>query len=375
MIKNLLISILYLQNSILSRKSYMYGKTLSSDDEYLTFEDTKVNGNDENDKNLMKNIVDGKTDDRLTLADLLELGDSKSPAENIFDQRSFLNSNFPEDDNLSESVEYESNWLKENMNLDELMNIPSENDFIAMAQNDLNAFSSMNQFGARSSKQATSFEPNAPSFRKFRYEFMMAYWMKYEASLVHLSKNWYEFTQKITNYGCFCFNEQTTTNGKGSARDLIDQTCKNLHKCQTCIDMDIMNGDLQPNVDGTCSPYSLYSFNLTRIDKKPHIECLNLENTCQRALCECDKKFASELALNYDTWNPTLKGKNAFNRESQCTSVGMAHMGAVDTCCGEYPNRFPFHGQEGMKQCCGTKTYETYGPLQCCRGNVLKEVC
>ena len=148
----------------------------------------------------------------------------------------------------------------------------------------------------------------AVQLRKFRYQFIMAFWVRYHGNLDKLSQKWEDFKSRITNYGCFCFNESNAAGGKGQARDLIDQSCKNLFKCQTCIKMDIDNRNILPNTDGSCSITTTYNFNLTKsaVTELPEIECQNLEGTCKRALCECDKRFANELAHSYDTWDSQL---------------------------------------------------------------------
>lgn len=166
----------------------------------------------------------------------------------------------------------------------------------------------------------------------------------------------------------------TKAEGKGKARDLIDQTCKNLHKCQTCIDMDIEQGLLLTNMDGKCEYTTTYSFNLTMETGTPKIECLNLDNTCKRAMCECDKRFGYELAQAWPTWNAEFKGKDAFDRKEQCRSTGPNNGGRIDKCCGVYPYRYPYHSNGGNRQCCGVKTYEVAGPKKCCSDNVPREV-
>ena len=35
------------------------------------------------------------------------------------------------------------------------------------------------------------------------------------------------------------------------------------------------------------------------------------------------------------------------------------------SCCGEYPYRIPFSEANGIKQCCGTKTYNSI-MMSCC---------
>ena len=148
----------------------------------------------------------------------------------------------------------------------------------------------------------------AKQMRKFRYQFIMAFWVRYQANLDKLSQNWEDFKSRVTNYGCFCFNNQNLPGGRGQARDLIDQSCKNLYKCQTCIRMDMEAENILPNNDGDCELTTTYNFNLTKnaINGLPEIECNNLEGTCRRALCECDKRFAFELANSYDTWDSQL---------------------------------------------------------------------
>lgn len=226
---------------------------------------------------------------------------------------------------------------------------PDEDDEEIHTQPDLKDFKSTHLEHLNASGRSTG--DGSILMRKFRYEFMMAYWLKYNANLEHLSSQWYEFTSKITNYGCFCFNQNNFADGKGQAKDLIDQVCKNLHKCQTCIQMDTEMKLLKPMAGGTCDKISTYSYNLTTNDMgEPDIECLNRSGTCKRALCECDKKFAADLANAYDTWNYQWKGKKAFVREDECKSQGMGSMGRIDKCCGEYPSRFPYHSQDGVRQ-------------------------
>merc|ERR1712226_997057 len=62
--------------------------------------------------------------------------------------------------------------------------------------------------------------------RKFRYEFIMAYWILYNGDTSELTTVWADFTSRIKFYGCFCFNEASPTQakGKGAAVDLVDQT-------------------------------------------------------------------------------------------------------------------------------------------------------
>ena len=179
-------------------------------------------------------------------------------------------------------------------------------------------------------------------------------------------------------YGCFCFNEfsPTKAQGKGSARDMIDQSCKNLYKCQTCIDMDIEQSLILSNIDGKCEYTSTYSFNLTMNGPDlPAIECLNMDNTCKRSLCECDKRFGFELAASWSEWSAQWKGKDAFDRSAECRSTGSANKGRIDQCCGVYPYRYPFHSNDGERECCGVKTFAVEGPKQCCADKVPREVC
>ena len=207
----------------------------------------------------------------------------------------------------------------------------------------------------------------------------MAYWIKYNGDMTGLQKNWKKFTSSIRDYGCFCFLDgKFIAEGRGTAKDLIDQSCKNLHKCQTCITMDFDQGLIDPTLDGDCDLTSQFSFNLTVTDLGPSIECLNLSNSCKRALCECDKRFAFELATTMDLWDARFKSENFSEevRETECRSTGGGNnIGKIDKCCGIYPYRFPYHSMSGQRQCCGIKTYDLAGPKKCCRDNVAREFC
>ena len=53
-------------------------------------------------------------------------------------------------------------------------------------------------------------------------------------------------------------------------------------------------------------------------------------------------------------WDPHTSCKSNLNAK-----------GPADSCCGTYPNRFPFSSEDGGRGCCGDKTYNI-GSLDCC---------
>ena len=91
------------------------------------------------------------------------------------------------------------------------------------------------------------------------------------------------------------------------------------------------------------------------------------QDTCKRALCECDKRLATQLAKLEDTSNSAFHSKyGEFNFQKQCVPQ-CKNCHKWDTCCGEYPTRFPFWADQGNRQCCPDGKVRPYGE---CKNNI-----
>ena len=158
--------------------------------------------------------------------------------------------------------------------------------------------------------------------------------------------------------------------GHGEPVDEIDRVCQRFHKCISCVNMD--------HVD--CPDWAPYTFktNLSRATGEKNLVCKNKVKThvfkllnpltpqrgsCRRHHCECDKKMAMELVALESQHSPYFSHANgAFETEKFCSpkraendeksskakteQAKMEFSSGVkrneESCCGEYPERFPF---------------------------------
>lgn len=186
-------------------------------------------------------------------------------------------------------------------------------------------------------------------------------------------------------YGCWCLPDGNHgfTKGVGKPVDNVDKSCHNQYRCYHCA-----KKDFGANLKHECDPAKTkYNYRLTwdPTNKRDvwarNIECLdsfgNGDNeSCSRAICECDRALAIQLREHvqewvlekHSTWGP-------FNKTEQCTKQKGNNGGnkGEEQCCGDYQDgvRFPYRDNSGMRGCCGRKTYDTQ-TLQCCADDTLK---
>ena len=70
-------------------------------------------------------------------------------------------------------------------------------------------------------------------------------------------------------------------------------------------------------------------------------------------------------------YNAAHQHKSGFDTEVECISTGSK---SVRQCCGEYPDRFPFKTLDGLRSCCGDKTFKT-GIYMCCSDGSVAVSC
>jgi len=127
-------------------------------------------------------------------------------------------------------------------------------------------------------------------------------------------------------YGCNCLllgDRPITDPSLGPPVDELDSTCKQYKDCNKCV---------REQFGEQCvSEFRSYNF----ISGAASIQCTDKPNTCERALCECDAKFARNHAKHSDVfnirfhqyesnWNPDRScpmGRNlGRNSDPQCCS-------------------------------------------------------
>merc|ERR1712173_143386 len=96
----------------------------------------------------------------------------------------------------------------------------------------------------------------------------------------------------------------------------------------------------------------------------------NAGNNCAIRACIMERTFVNDFTNLYNKlgprgiyqYNPKF---SKFNFDETCS---VTPKGKVEkSCCGEYPNRFPY-GIENGRRCCGGKTYNS-GVKECCDSN------
>jgi len=112
--------------------------------------------------------------------------------------------------------------------------------------------------------------------------------------LLHHNPSW-NF-RSYTSYGCNCHyivgDRPMSTPGYGQAIDDLDAVCKDHKSCLNCVEEEFGDQCIGELVN--------YNFDIEAGDG---ITCLNAPGTCERALCECDKKFSADHYLIKDAYN------------------------------------------------------------------------
>lgn len=196
------------------------------------------------------------------------------------------------------------------------------------------------------------------------------------------------FRQKIQDYGCFCYpgTSEQVRYSPGVPVDEIDNTCRRLHRRWHCLENDSKNNiDSIPddcNRDGTQHGVSRYKWHGTIDEITGHREIVcgshstggyenvlnkNQDIICKLRACEIERAFAEELvALDFDDWYDEahigMNGRGECEGEPSVSSCGSTNSceSLVDSCCGAYPDRFPFN-DGGLKECCGDGTVKVAG--------------
>lgn len=177
------------------------------------------------------------------------------------------------------------------------------------------------------------------------------------------------FEKRINKYGCHCFpNGTKSAGGSGTAVDPIDAACKQLYKCHKCVELTW--GDDAVDVDTGRYTWGTNDDGTLNCDR-------NANNPSRKALCECDRAFAYNLAsvwaddqYNDFYWkaNRHVRNNPTFDYDSTCVNVGNGG-GAADQCCGTgFPNMEPFNSSE--RSCCVSSVYNILTSECCTDGHV-----
>ena len=193
---------------------------------------------------------------------------------------------------------------------------------------------------------------------------------------------------KFFNYGCHCFTggirdmfATTVPQQHAKPVDQPDNMCRNHERCHQCVKFD--HG-------ARCDAHKGYRFEARQdsVTGSKYITCLNENDSCQKAHCECDKALAYDLAeyeyiwslLNHREWSnfdpanrcivadSTKEIKARMVVDVQLKLAQKEDDKASMECCGEYPRRYPYHPVDdkgNVRECCGSTPFDPY-TKECC---------
>lgn len=161
---------------------------------------------------------------------------------------------------------------------------------------------------------------------------------------------------QIDQYGCWCYLSSNFRLGKSAPVDEIDQLCKEMADGYGCAIID----------DQTCNePWSeTYNSAVQTVFMNPSLsiidQCqfLNQGSTdCAIRACIIQGSFNLQIFNRFFAGtlivNQSFKHSNGFDINATCQTINKTP--SEKSCCGDYPNRFPFKNFGGVRQCCGGK--------------------
>jgi len=158
--------------------------------------------------------------------------------------------------------------------------------------------------------------------------------------------------RKYWAYGCNCLilgDRPMSDPGYGRPVDKLDNVCKAYKDCQKCVQM-----KFGPQCVGELVRYKW------KKTRKNEIQCTDEPNTCERALCECDNKYTSEIPAARDVFDDKYHmfwGNWDYTDADNCVRTpGISE----PECCGADDGPMVLFNSLN-KECCLDKTVKPIG--------------
>lgn len=182
--------------------------------------------------------------------------------------------------------------------------------------------------------------------------------------------------ESLTNYGCWCYFEEEHGRGRSHPQNEVDAICKVMSDGYDCAIRDgLAEGE-------PCEPWTVEynaAGSLGRFDNSLQVACqeANPGNTCGIRACTIEGNFVLQIFATFLSgyeFDPSLHhfgvdGHAPWDPTEHCP-IKRGPVSEI-SCCGFYPERFPFRIVNGDRACCGSFTYKT-SKLQCCGEDLLK---
>lgn len=203
----------------------------------------------------------------------------------------------------------------------------------------------------------------SPELKKFSHIVKM---VVTQITTAHDSKT---ISKMIQNYGCHCFPGMSKiAGGTGPAQDGIDDLCRILSRCHKCVEMDHGVSVTDQEWDADIGKYRW------QLAADNSLTCNLNTDQFKADLCACDAEYAMALAsvwddstYNYAIWDNKKNNQFNFDNVNVCIRSGTL---ASDSCCGAYPQRFPYDST--ARSCCASsgKTFNSLSEDCCGDGTV-----
>merc|ERR1711936_883655 len=197
------------------------------------------------------------------------------------------------------------------------------------------------------------------------------------SSLRAFSGNIAVAVRNLDEYGCRCYFYDNVGRGKGTPVDEIDGFCKTLADGYQCA---IIDGELE---NDSCVPWEVdYAAGSgAGRDRLESCTAANPDNNCAMRACAVEGIFVDNMLAvllsgsqpDYPTYGHS-EGFDAATDAGCPVKKGTPGVSGEKSCCGAYPNRFPYKTLDGDRACCGARTYNTQ-ILNCCGGGQVKANC
>merc|ERR1719219_516782 len=180
-------------------------------------------------------------------------------------------------------------------------------------------------------------------------------------------------------YGCWCYFYDNVGRGKGTPVDELDGLCKTLHDGYTCA---IIDGEAEGADE--CIPWEV-DYNPGQGTGSNRFADCQAQNpgasNCAVRACAVEGIFTDNVfalllggsQANLEEFSH-VNGFDPSPTQGCLVKPGQKGYGGEKSCCGAYPNRFPFKTLDGDRACCGARTYNTQ-LLNCCGNGQVKANC
>ena len=101
------------------------------------------------------------------------------------------------------------------------------------------------------------------------------------------------------------------------------------------------------------------------------------DNDCSTTACITEGNFIRDVILEVVVngyFDVSKTHANGFDVNVECHHKEGTPSNNHRSCCGEFPNRFPFQSKDGARGCCGHALYDT-NMFECCQDGSVQFNC